>query len=261
MLAARDWYRDACTNKDDKDDSNLHGDLLLQFIRMQTLALTPVTPHASEYIWSEVLKEPTSVQHARFPEPTKPVDTVVLQSAEYVRETVKSIRDAEIALEKRKAKGKTLTYEPRQPKALVVFAARDYPEWQTSCIEVMKQVYNKETKTMDRGALKKGVDAAGLMKCVFCPPGLLPPCSEANRALLSSTETKRLCRSASPSRWEDLLVLFAAQVVDAIPGTFTECDRPAWRRCCFRETHSLQRDGSPQRCSELFQENARLHRD
>lgn len=169
MLAARDWYRDACTTKDDKDDYNLHGDLLLQFIRLQTLALTPVTPHASEYIWSEVLKEPTSVQHARFPEPTRPVDTVVLQSADYVRETVKSIRDAEIALQKRKAKGKTLAYEPKNPKALVVFAALDYPAWQTSCIEVMKEVYNKETKSMDRGALKKGLESAGLMKYVLKP--------------------------------------------------------------------------------------------
>lgn len=167
MLAARDWYRDACSTKDDKTDYNLHGDLLMSFVRIQALLLTPVTPHTSEHIWSEVLKEPTSVQHARFPEVSEPVDNVVLEQAEYVRETVKSVRDAEISLSKRKAKGKTMAFDGSKPKALTVFLAKEYPEWQNQCIEIIKTAYEPATNKMDRAKLKAGIDQAGLMKFVL----------------------------------------------------------------------------------------------
>lgn len=198
LLASRDWYRDACSIKEDKNDYNLHGDLLLRFVRIQALVLTPITPHTSEYVWSEVLKEPTSVQNAAFPEISAPVDTVVLESAEYVRETVKHIRDAEISVQRRKGKGKdqSQAYDPSKPKALTMFIARTYPQWQTDCIEVMKGAFDAAAGKLDRAKLKEGIQSAGLMKSVPTALSSFDVSSDAKFC----TGTKKPCHGAFSSR-------------------------------------------------------------
>jgi isoleucyl-tRNA synthetase len=47
---ARSWYRDVT-------GGDMHRDLVVRFIKAQTLLLAPIAPHWSEYIWRDVLKE------------------------------------------------------------------------------------------------------------------------------------------------------------------------------------------------------------
>lgn len=51
FVGARDWYREATA----ASGIGLHRDVVLRYAELQSLLLTPVAPHWSEYIWCEVL--------------------------------------------------------------------------------------------------------------------------------------------------------------------------------------------------------------
>ncbi|SPO26174.1 probable CDC60 - leucine--tRNA ligase, cytosolic [Ustilago trichophora] len=71
----------------------------------QALLITPIAPHFAEHVWRNFLGEKTSIQTARWPEASAPVDNSITEALAYVSGTVKTVRDAEILLTK-KAKGK-----------------------------------------------------------------------------------------------------------------------------------------------------------
>jgi leucyl-tRNA synthetase len=52
FLGARDFYREVTAAA----GIGMHRDLVLQYIELQALLLTPIAPHWAEYIWLEVLK-------------------------------------------------------------------------------------------------------------------------------------------------------------------------------------------------------------
>ena len=53
FTSARDFYREATTAA----GNGMHEALVMQYIELQALALTPIAPHWSEQIWLEVLKK------------------------------------------------------------------------------------------------------------------------------------------------------------------------------------------------------------
>lgn len=53
FTSARDFYREA-TNA---TGVGMHRDLVLKYIELQALLITPIAPHWAEYIWLEVLKK------------------------------------------------------------------------------------------------------------------------------------------------------------------------------------------------------------
>ena len=169
MLAARDWYREVTAKiiTDGSDpDKALNADLIVYFIRIQALLLLPVAPHVAEHLWTTLLGEAKSVQLALFPEPSKPVDQAIIDSAAYGRDVIKIIRDAELAVNKRKAKGKQVdtTFDPAKPKALSVFVAKSYPEWQDKCMIVAQEAYDPESKTLVRSKVVELLNKEGLIK-------------------------------------------------------------------------------------------------
>lgn len=166
-LAARDWYRDVTRILTADSEPSMHRDLVLYFIKTQALLITPVAPHVADHIWTEVLSEKKSIQFARFPETSKPVDLSVLKAATYVRSTIKSIRDAELAIIKRsskKGKGAVSTFDSTQPKSLTLYIAKEFPDWQAECIPLIQAAYDASSKTIDRSKLRQAVDEAGLSK-------------------------------------------------------------------------------------------------
>ena len=85
--------------------------------------LVGIAPHFSEHIWTAILKNPQSIQLAEWPTPSDPVDHTLIEAGQYMRGTIKTIRDAEHSLLKAltKAKGKSSTdtfYDPKKPKAV-----------------------------------------------------------------------------------------------------------------------------------------------
>ncbi|CAG8538744.1 7229_t:CDS:2, partial [Racocetra fulgida] len=137
LQTARDWYREATANE------GMHKDLILRWIEVQALLLSPIAPHWSEYIWSEILSKKGFIINAPFPKPSHSVDESLLEAAEYVRKIIKSIRDLEIASQKKKKKGKAEDFDPNKPKTLKIFIATSFPEWQDVVVEALKQNFNE----------------------------------------------------------------------------------------------------------------------
>lgn len=154
---ARDHYQLAC------QDIGMHKDLVKQYIKLQTLLLTPICPHWAEHVWRDLLHEEGTVMSARFPV-AGTVDDVVLAQAEYMRKTIKAVRDAEINLLKKKKKGKAVEneYKPDAPKSLKVYVANKFPEWQEDVISVVRTHY-KDGEFEDV-AIRQELGAKGILK-------------------------------------------------------------------------------------------------
>jgi leucyl-tRNA synthetase len=159
FTSARDFYREACTAAGIK----MHKDLLFKYIELQALLLTVIAPHWSEYIWLEVLHKPTSVQFALFP--TVPAaDAGLSAMREYVRATSSNVTSAEAAQQKRKAKGKDISFDPKLPKKLTIFAAKNFPSWQEKYIDLIREHWNPETKSVNDKEMQPKVAKMGEMK-------------------------------------------------------------------------------------------------
>lgn len=166
LLGARDWYRDFTA-----EEGGMHADLLKYYVRVQTLLITPITPHFAEHIWTNVLGECDTIQRARFPTPSREIERGVIDAAEYVKETVRKIRTTELALGKRKAKakggagpGSQLTFDATKPKALRIFVSKEFPKWQSQCVEILARHFDKSTGVIDEKAMRAELEKEGLFK-------------------------------------------------------------------------------------------------
>lgn len=163
---ARNEYRKVVTGQgyppspDDKFEG-MHLDLVKKFARVQALLLAPITPHWSESIWLDILQEPKSIMHARWPESASP-DHILLSSKKYVVETVSRIRSTEDSLAKKKKKGKgaPAASGPLGPTELTLFVASKYPKWQEDVIEILRKCYDGTKFSGEKEAVK----AAGMEK-------------------------------------------------------------------------------------------------
>jgi len=133
---AKSWYL-VVTGGD------VHRDLILQFIEAQVLLITPIAPHWSEYIWREVLKKSGSVQDAAFAKPSCPEDPVIAAAQAYVKSLSDAVHQAESLQVKKKAKGKQVVFDPKKPKRLSIYVAREFPAWQQKYIDALEELYDE----------------------------------------------------------------------------------------------------------------------
>ncbi|KFY86661.1 hypothetical protein V498_07428 [Pseudogymnoascus sp. VKM F-4517 (FW-2822)] len=159
FIGARDFYREASTAAGIK----MHKDLVFKYIELQALLLTVIAPHWSEYIWLEVLNKPATVQQALFPEIPAP-DASLSAMREYVRNTASNITSAEAAQQKKKAKGKDISFDPKKPKKLTIFAAKNFPSWQEKYIDLVREVFDPATKAFNDKELTPKISKMGEMK-------------------------------------------------------------------------------------------------
>ena len=158
MQIARDWYREITA------DVGMHVDMVRYWIRMSALLVQPIIPHFSEHIWCTILGETRSVQLARWPTPSRPVDRTLLDSGGYIRAIVKSVREAEgQLLKKLKSKGGA-PYDPRKPKSIRVFVATRFPEWQDKVVQAVKDAYDPHAMKVDDAKVREFLSKQGLMK-------------------------------------------------------------------------------------------------
>jgi leucyl-tRNA synthetase len=159
FINARDFYREACSAAGIK----MHKDLIFKYIELQALLLAVIAPHWSEYVWLEILNKPQTIQFALWPEvPT--ADASLTSQREYVRATSSNITSAEAAQLKKKAKGKDISFDPKKPKKLTIFAAKHFPAWQEKYINLLRESFNGETKTFNDAELTPKVAKMGEMK-------------------------------------------------------------------------------------------------
>jgi len=87
-----------------------------------------------------------------------------------MRGTIKTIRDAEASLLKAltKAKGKKSSsetfYDPKKPKAVRIYVATTFPEWQDTCVQIIKEAYSKEEDKVDDAMVKQLLSERELIK-------------------------------------------------------------------------------------------------
>ncbi|TFK37610.1 hypothetical protein BDQ12DRAFT_736141 [Crucibulum laeve] len=163
LQSVRDWYREVTS------DVGMHADLVMYWIRIAALLVTPVAPHFAEHLWSGILKQPQSIQLALWPTPLKPVDRNLIEAGNYMRGTIKTIRDAEASLLKMmsKAKGKKAPehlFDPKKPKAVRIYVATAFPDWQDSCVQIVKESYAEEADKVDDARVKELLIENGLIK-------------------------------------------------------------------------------------------------
>ncbi|KAF5007544.1 hypothetical protein FDECE_6135 [Fusarium decemcellulare] len=159
LISARDFYREACAAANIK----MHKDLVLRYIEVQALLLAVVAPHWSEYIWLEVLKKESTIHNARFPE-VGAVDAALSAERDYVRNTASNINSAEGLQLKKKNKGKETSFDPKKPKKLTIFVTDKFPAWQAKYIELLKEMWNVETKSVNDKELNGKIGKMGEMK-------------------------------------------------------------------------------------------------
>ncbi|KAF9276743.1 cytosolic leucyl tRNA synthetase [Mortierella alpina] len=162
MTAARDFYREACLLM----DIPMNKDLIMRYIEVQTLVISPIVTHWSEHVWGTLLGKEGLVVNARWPK-AGPVDETVLAEIEYLRRQVGNVRATETQANKKKKKGKTDVFDPMKPKKIMILVAAKFPEWQEASIAVLQGAYqpdNKDGKLFDDEKIKKELGAKGLMK-------------------------------------------------------------------------------------------------
>ncbi|PGG98045.1 leucine-tRNA ligase [Blastomyces parvus] len=159
FTSARDFYRESTTAA----GIGMHRDIILRYIELQALLLTPITPHWSEYVWLEVLKKPDTIQNALFPDVPEP--SPALSSAlVYVRTTASNITSSEAAFARKLSKGKTVSFDPRKPKKLTIFAAKKFPSWQEKYIDLVREAFDAVSLSINDKELNGKVSKFGEMK-------------------------------------------------------------------------------------------------
>ncbi|KAH9922289.1 leucine-tRNA ligase [Epithele typhae] len=160
LQSTRDWYREVTS------EVGMHADLVEWWVRTAALLAAPIAPHFAEHIWTAVLNEPKSVQLARWPEPTTPVDQTIIDSAMYMRGTIKTMRDAELSLLKKMGKGKQgqATYDPKKPRAVRIYVTSAFPDWQETCVQIVKDAYSSEHDKVDDVKVRELLTQRGFIK-------------------------------------------------------------------------------------------------
>jgi leucyl-tRNA synthetase len=169
LQSARDWYREVTA------DIGMHADLVKYWISVAALLATPIAPHFAEHIWRGILHHPTSIQRALWPTPPQAVDTPTIEAGAYMRALVKNVRDAELTLLKKleKSKGKKSgagagagppPFDPKKPRALRVYVATRFPEWQDACVQAVQAAWTSETARVDDAKVRALLTERGLIK-------------------------------------------------------------------------------------------------
>jgi len=91
------------------------------------------------------------VQRARFPDPSAPIVKLLLDVGVYMRDIVKTIRDAELAVLKKtgKGKGSVVPHDPKKPRTVRIYVATRFPEWQDACLATVKDAWSAEYTRVD----------------------------------------------------------------------------------------------------------------
>ncbi len=101
------------------------------------------------------------------------MDRTLIEAGQYMRGTTKMIRDAETSLLKMLAKlnkggkaGKNQmqTFDPKKPKSVRIYVARSFPEWQDTCVGILKEVYDEESDKFNDAKVKELLIQKGLIK-------------------------------------------------------------------------------------------------
>lgn len=150
FMQSRDFYREACA----ATGIEMNKEIILKYISLQALLITPVAPHWAEHIWLEVLKNPTTIQNEKFPV-IPAANPVLTATREYVRLTQSNVTTAKAGDEKKKAKGKDIGYDLKKPLKLTIYSAAKFPAWQEKYVDLMAESWGPNGIADDKALTMK----------------------------------------------------------------------------------------------------------
>ena len=101
-------------------------------------------------MWLEVLHKSSSIQNATWPTDIRHADPSLTAAREYVKTTSSNITSSEAQAAKKMAKGKSVAFDPRKPKRITIFAAKNFPAWQDKYVELVREALEKSTLNDDK---------------------------------------------------------------------------------------------------------------
>jgi len=134
LMAAKDTYVAICGER------GMNYDLLMKYIRFQTIVLTPITPHLCEHIWQKVLGRDSSICTTLWPvvHPQNDAERSLIDGWNFFQHAARDMRlkyKSQLqAIEKKRAKGKV----EAEPCHVNLYVAETLPMWQSTAIEVIK---------------------------------------------------------------------------------------------------------------------------
>lgn len=161
----RDRYRETTA-----DCGGMHGPLVKRWLEYQAILLAPVCTHWSEYVYSELLKQTSSVLAGVWPTRLETDDSLLLASA-YIKGLVHDVRSREEQAA-RKAKKKSGVATPtgisgaedvKKKRLGRITVATKFPEWQEAVFDVLRSCYDHSTKKLN-GKEVALVKERGLLK-------------------------------------------------------------------------------------------------
>uniref|UniRef100_A0A1B6DI73 leucine--tRNA ligase n=1 Tax=Clastoptera arizonana TaxID=38151 RepID=A0A1B6DI73_9HEMI len=137
MQATRDKYRELS-----QVVGGMHRDLVLRFIELQALLLSPICPHVAEHVYS-LLGKKESIVKAKWPEGGL-VDEILVRSSAYLMEAAHSFRlqQKNFLNTGKKGKGQTLV----RPSSAIIWVAKTFPPWQSTVLTTMKEMHSANGK-------------------------------------------------------------------------------------------------------------------
>ncbi|XP_031781596.1 leucine--tRNA ligase, cytoplasmic [Nasonia vitripennis] len=118
-------------------------DLLMRFIEVQTILLSPICPHVAEHVWELIGKKGT-VLNAGWPKVGK-INEILIKSSQYLMDAAHSFRvrliNHSTVKTKKQQKGPVAAIE--KPTNGTIYVAKTWPAWQSSVLTSMKEMYTK----------------------------------------------------------------------------------------------------------------------
>eukprot|EP00879_Flechtneria_rotunda_P020422 GHRR01021486.1.p1 GENE.GHRR01021486.1~~GHRR01021486.1.p1 ORF type:complete len:246 (+),score=120.66 GHRR01021486.1:1280-2017(+) len=144
----------------------MNKQLVLRYIEVSTVLLSPITPHISDHIWSNLLKKQGNVITAGWPAAAEP-DFVMQRAAQYIEDIIPSMRKliAKVEAPPKKKKGAAAVETPT-PKVThgQVWVSKKFVGWQEAVLLTLQGTYDAASNSFapdTAAAVLEAVRAAG----------------------------------------------------------------------------------------------------
>ena len=151
-------------------DGVVKKDLMLKFIELEAIIMSPIRPHFSEHIW-ELIGKKTRIENELWPEVPES-DLRTIRSYFYFQNSVYSFRTK---LNKEKDAAKKKGKEWNSPKGAYIYVMDHYSTWQLDTLKTLREIIkptDKEIPSDISKSLKGKVDAKN-MKNIMAFVGFL----------------------------------------------------------------------------------------
>jgi len=140
LQGARDKYRELC------GEAGMSKPLVLRYLEVQAIMLSPVCPHICDHVWSLLGKEGT-ILNSSWPKAGE-VDLTVIQQSDYLTEASRDFRLKLKNLANAKPKKGAAPAPTTPPTHATVYVAKSYPAWQCVVLDVLRDMYKGDKNTV-----------------------------------------------------------------------------------------------------------------